>query len=78
MRSTWLVHADAEEGVDYDLENLTSVWNATNAQDAAFVAETQRGATSPAYLPGPIGANEYMVNMFHAWYEERMREGLGL
>jgi len=78
VRSTWLVHADAEEGVDYDLENLTSVWNATNAQDAAFVAETQRGATSPAYLPGPIGANEYMVNMFHAWYEERMRAALQL
>ena len=78
VRSTWLVHADAEEGVDYDLENLTSVWNATNAQDAAFVAETQRGVTSPAYLPGPIGANEYMVNMFHAWYEERMRAALQL
>lgn len=76
VRSTWLVHADAVEGVDYDLENLTGVWNATNAQDAAFVAETQRGASSPAYLPGPIGNNEYMVNMFHAWYEERMRAAL--
>ena len=78
VRSTWLVDADAVEGVDYDLENLTSVWNATNAQDAAFVAETQRGASSPAYLPGPIGGNEYMVNMFHSWYEERMRAALKL
>jgi Rieske 2Fe-2S family protein len=78
VRSTWLVHAQAEEGVDYDLKNLTHVWNATNAQDAAFVAETQRGATSPAYLPGPIGDNEYMVNLFHAWYEERMRAALQL
>jgi glycine betaine catabolism A len=78
VRSTWLVDADAEEGVDYDVNNLTSVWNATNAQDAAFVAETQRGASSPAYLPGPIGSNEYMVNMFHAWYEERLRAGLRL
>jgi Rieske 2Fe-2S family protein len=78
VRSTWLVHADAEEGVDYDLKNLTHVWNATNAQDAAFVAETQRGASSPAYLPGPIGGNEYMVNLFHAWYEERMRAALQL
>lgn len=78
VRSTWLVHAEAVEGVDYDLENLTSVWNATNAQDAAFVAETQRGASSPAYLPGPIGSNEYMVNMFHSWYEERMRAALKL
>jgi Rieske 2Fe-2S family protein len=78
VRSTWLVHADAVEGVDYELDNLTNVWDATNAQDAAFVAETQRGAASPAYLPGPIGSNEYMVNMFHTWYEERMRAALKL
>jgi len=78
VRSTWLVHADAEEGRDYDLDNLTRVWNATNAQDAAFVAETQRGASSPAYVPGPIGNNEYMVARFHTWYEERLRAELEL
>jgi Rieske 2Fe-2S family protein len=78
VRSTWLVHADAEEGRDYDLENLTSVWNATNAQDAAFVAETQRGTLSPAYEPGPISSSEYMVKLFHVWYEERLRAELGL
>ncbi len=78
VRSTWLVHAEAEEGRDYDLEQLTSVWNATNAQDAAFVAETQRGASSPAYMPGPIAASEYMVQLFHTWYEERLRAELQL
>jgi len=78
VRSTWLVHADAEEGRDYDLEKLTSVWNATNAQDATFVEETQRGASSPAYEPGPIAASEYMVKLFHTWYEERLRAELQL
>jgi Rieske 2Fe-2S family protein len=78
VRSTWLVHQDAEEGRDYDLAALTSVWDATNSQDAAFVAETQRGASSPAYEPGPIGNNEYMVGLFHTWYEERLRAALGL
>jgi Rieske 2Fe-2S family protein len=78
VRSTWLVHADAEEGRDYDLENLTSVWNATNSQDAAFVAETQRGVSSPAYEPGPISESEYMVKLFHLWYEERLRAELNL
>jgi glycine betaine catabolism A len=78
VRSTWLVHAEAEEGRDYDLEKLTSVWNATNAQDAAFVAETQRGASSPAYVGGPIAASEYMVQLFHTWYEERLRAELQL
>ena len=78
VRSTWLVDANAEEGRDYELDNLTSVWNATNSQDAAFVAETQRGVTSPAYLPGPIAASEYMVQLFHTWYDERLRAELRL
>ena len=78
VRSTWLVHAEAEEGRDYELEKLTSVWNATNRQDAEFVAETQRGVASPAYLPGPIAASEYMVQLFHTWYEERLRAALAL
>jgi glycine betaine catabolism A len=78
VRSTWLVHADAVEGRDYDLDTLTRVWNATNAQDAAFVEETQRGVASPAYEPGPITASEYMVGLFHTWYEERMRAEMGL
>jgi glycine betaine catabolism A len=78
VRSTWLVHADAVAGRDYDLEQLTRVWNATNAQDAAFVAETQIGASSPAYVPGPIAASEYMVQSFHTWYEQRLRAGLPL
>jgi Rieske 2Fe-2S family protein len=78
VRTTWLVHADAREGVDYDVNNLTSVWDATNRQDAEFVAETQRGVLSPAYLPGPIGDSEFMVNRFHSWYEERLRAALDL
>jgi Rieske 2Fe-2S family protein len=78
VRSTWLVHADAQEGHDYQLEKLTSVWNATNAQDAAFVAETQRGVSSPAYVPGPIAPSEYMVQLFHTWYDERLRAELQL
>jgi glycine betaine monooxygenase A len=78
VRCTWLVDANAEEGRDYDLDTLTSVWNATNSQDAAFVAETQRGVASPAYLPGPIAPSEYMVQLFHTWYEERLRAQLRL
>jgi glycine betaine catabolism A len=78
VRSTWLVHADAEEGRDYDLDALTSVWNATNGQDAQFVAETQVGVSSPAYVGGPIADSEYMVQSFHTWYVERLRAALAL
>jgi Rieske 2Fe-2S family protein len=78
VRTTWLVHAAAEEGTDYNLDNLTGVWQATNEQDAAFVAETQRGVSSPRYEPGPLGSAEFMVDFFHRWYEERMRAALQL
>jgi len=76
VRTTWLVHADAEEGKDYDLNKLTEVWNTTNHQDAQFVEETQRGTASPEYVPGPLSSTEFMVDAFHRWYDERMRVGL--
>jgi Rieske 2Fe-2S family protein len=53
VRTTWLVHADAEEGVDYDLDNLTTVWIKTNEQDATFCERGHLGISSPAYVPGP-------------------------
>jgi glycine betaine catabolism A len=78
VRCTWLVDQDAQPGRDYDPDQLTSVWTATNEQDAAFVAETQRGVSSPAYLPGPIAPSEYLVERFHTWYTERLRAELNL
>lgn len=74
VRTTWLVHRDAVEGVDYDLEALTSVWRRTNEQDGSFVARAQRGATSPAYEPGPYTLSEYQVEEFCTWYLDRLRE----
>ena len=76
VRTTWLVHPDAVEGVDYDLDTLTRVWTATNDQDAVFVARAQRGVTSPAYLPGPYSPTEYQVEAFVNWYVTRLRAHL--
>ncbi len=53
LRTRWLVHKDAQEGVDYDVNKLSSVWIATNAQDSALVERTHLGVSSPAYQPGP-------------------------
>jgi Rieske 2Fe-2S family protein len=76
VRTTWLVHPDAVEGVDYDLDTLTRVWRATNDQDAVFVARAQLGATSPAYLPGPYSPTEYQVEAFINWYVTRLKAHL--
>ncbi|MBA0051077.1 aromatic ring-hydroxylating dioxygenase subunit alpha [Streptomyces sp. AJS327] len=77
LRTTWLVHPEAVEGVDYDLDTLRAVWTATNEQDARFVARAQRGVSSPAYTPGPYAPTEYQVEAFCAWYIARLREVLG-
>ncbi len=71
--TTWLVPGDAVEGVDYDLDNLTSVWLATNAQDKQLVERTQRGVNSPAFRPGPYSPEEEDgVIQFIDWYAQRM------
>ena len=77
LRTTWLVHRDAVEGVDYDLANLTAVWEATNRQDANLVGIAQAGIRSPAYQPGPYSQfTEGLVEQFCEWYVARMAAGL--
>ena len=73
LRTKWLVHKDAVEGVDYDVANVTSVWEATNRQDADLVALSQSGARSGGYQPGPYSQHtEGFVEKFVAWYLGRL------
>ena len=74
VRTTWLVRADAVEGVDYDVEELTRTWRETNHQDGTFVARAQLGVASPAYEPGPYTLSEWQVDAFVNWYLDRLRE----
>jgi len=73
VRTTWLVHPDSVEGVDYSLEALTSVWLATNEQDRALVESTQRGVSDPGYVPGPYSGVEGEVDDFVTWYVQRIQ-----
>ncbi|MEZ2353984.1 SRPBCC family protein [Caballeronia sp. RCC_10] len=72
LRTTWLVHEDAVEGVDYDIDKLTSVWNATNKQDARLAANNQLGVGSIAYTPGPYAPSEFMLRNFTNWYANKL------
>ncbi|WP_348626828.1 aromatic ring-hydroxylating dioxygenase subunit alpha [Mesorhizobium sp. DCY119] len=74
LRTVWLVHKDAKEGVDYDLARLTEVWIATNQQDADLVEIAQQGVGSVGYEPGPLSEFcEGAVDRNIAWYIERLR-----
>ena len=73
VRTTWCVHKDAKEGVDYTLDNLTAVWNATNDQDRRLVEESQVGIATGAYEPGPYSPfTEGLVEKFCNWYVGRL------
>ena len=77
LRTRWLVHKDAVEGVDYDVDNLTRVWEATNHQDAELVELAQKGLRSPAYEPGPYSPfTEGLVNDITGWYLDRLAANL--
>ncbi|SEG30517.1 aromatic ring-hydroxylating oxygenase subunit alpha [Bosea lathyri] len=77
VRTTWLVHEDAVEGVDYDVERLTEVWIATNAQDAELAEVNHRGIRSMAYRPGPYAPSEFMLTNFANWYAGKMEAFVG-
>lgn len=73
VRTKWLVNKDAVEGEDYDLDHLTAVWKATNAEDANLVALAHQGVSSAGYRPGPYSPfTERALDEFATWYVERM------
>jgi Rieske 2Fe-2S family protein len=73
VRSKWLVHADAVEGVNYNVKDLTEVWIATNTQDKHLVEITHGGTQDPAYLPGVFSPfTEAYVDQFSRWYAARL------
>lgn len=49
MRSTWLVHENAVEGVDYNIEDVVEIIDVTNEQDKALCRLAQLGVNSSGY-----------------------------
>ena len=76
MRSTWLVHEDAREGADYELDRLLPFWHTTNEQDWEICKWQQKGVDSIGFEPGPLSQRkEYNVDAFIRWYLQQMRGG---
>ena len=53
FRSTWMVHEDAIEGVDYDVKTIIALGDITNEEDTEVCENAQRGIESSGYRPGP-------------------------
>jgi Rieske 2Fe-2S family protein len=79
LTTKWLVHKDAVEGVDYDLQDLIHVWTETDHQDRSIVEKNARGIRSPAYEPGPYsqiheGGTMQFVDWYAGFIEPRLAE----
>jgi len=73
-RVMWLVHPDAEEGRDYELEKMMPFWQLTSEQDWELCEFAQTGIRSSGYRPGPYSTHkEYNVDAFVRWYLEALQ-----
>jgi phenylpropionate dioxygenase-like ring-hydroxylating dioxygenase large terminal subunit len=68
MEVLWLVHNEAVEGVDYDVERLTWLWKTTSAEDKKIVEMNQAGVNSRFFEPGPYSLQETYAARFVDWY----------
>ena len=75
MEVSWLVHEEAVEGRDYDVERLTWLWNQTSVEDKRIVELNQAGVSSRFFQPGPYSLQEPFARRFVDWYLEELAAG---
>ena len=76
LRTSWLVHEDAVEGVDYDAINIAALWRATNKQDGHFSQTNHLGIATDGYRQGPYAVEEKLVEAFKDFYVDRARAAI--
>ena len=63
----WLVRGDAEEGKDYDVAELTWLWDVTTEADKTIIVNNFSGVRSRFYQPGPFSGMERAENEYVKW-----------
>jgi len=70
---TWLVNETAEEGKDYNLDELIWLWDITTLADKRIIENNQQGVNSRFYQPGPYSEMEDFVHELMDWYLDIMK-----
>ena len=68
----WLVDEHATEGIDYDIHQLTWLWDATAREDAQLLTGQHNGIRSQWYRPGPYTDIEHQAARATQWYLEQL------
>ena len=69
----WLVNEDAEEGRDYNTDDVTYIWDVTTQEDTTIIENNQKGLLSQSFAPGVLSQNESAVTYFYNWYFTNMQ-----
>jgi len=72
----WLVHKDAEEGKDYDIEEMKWMWDVTTIADKRIIEDNQKGVLSKKYVPGPLSQMEKGLEKFKSWYLRHLENSI--
>lgn len=73
VRQFWFVADEAQEGRDYDVEELKAFWDVTMQQDREICEWVQHGMSNPVYRPGPLNRiHQAGQAAFYAWYTARI------
>jgi Rieske 2Fe-2S family protein len=63
----WLVRGDAEAGKDYDVDELTWLWDITTEADKTIIVNNSIGVHSRYYKPGPFSEMEDLEQRYIEW-----------
>ncbi len=69
----WYVRGDAEEGKDYDVDELTWLWDVTTEADKTIIVNNWKGVCSKYYQPGPLSEMEDLERGWIEWVLQELR-----
>jgi len=72
----WLVDQDAVEGVDYQTDAVTWLWDHTSQEDKHIIELNQRGVNSAFFEPGPYAPMEMYARCYSEWYLAALRDAV--
>ena len=76
MELVWFVRGDAQEGRDYDREQLIWLWDRTSIEDQYIIMRNSEGVHSRFFEPGPYHPqHESLCIEFVGWYLSAMERG---
>ena len=74
----WLVDKSAIEGIDYNKEEISWLWDETTLADKRIIEDNQKGVLSKKYIPGPLSKMELGLEKFKNWYLKSLKKSIGV